>query len=196
MGVGSSRVSCGQALGSLRSSTAADVVVLARVRAGDLLLELPAVVFCDSCDVCESCEGSARSGFCSTSDLTRRSPAPAPATSDAVCSASLLSERLLRSVEDSRGGASLPAELAMERLVWPWAVLGVVALLLRRNRGRKRRDDLMLLMPASGRGIWGQTALQASVPGDRHQLRECGRERERGYGARARGPVSLLLPLP
>lgn len=84
----------------------------------------------------------------------------------------------------------------MERLVW--AVLGLVALLLRRNRGRKRRDDLMLLMPASGRGIWGQTALQVSVPGDRHQLRECGRgrERERRYGARARGPVSLLLPLP
>lgn len=170
------------------------MVVLARVRAGDLLLELPAVVFCDSCDVCESCEGSARSGFCSTSDLTRRSPVSR--TSDAVCSASLLSERLLRSVEDTRGGASLPAELAMERLVW--AVLGLVALLLRRNRGRKRRDDLMLLMPASGRGIWGQTALQVSVPGDRHQLRECGRgrERERRYGARARGPVSLLLPLP
>jgi hypothetical protein len=39
----------------------------------------------------------------------------------------------------------------MERLVW--AVLGLVALLLRRNRGRKRRDDLMLLMPASSRGI-------------------------------------------
>ena len=87
----------------------------------------------------------------------------------------MLSERLLRSVEDNRGGASLPAELAMERLVG--AVLGLVALLLRRNRGRKRRDDLMLLMPASGREIWGQTALQESVPGDRHQLRECGRER-------------------
>jgi hypothetical protein len=148
-------------------------------------------VFCDSCDVCESCEGSARSGFCgfcSTSDLTRRSPASwLSRTSDAVCSASLLSERLLRSVEDTRGGASLPAELAMERLVW--AVLGLVALLLRRNRGRKRRDDLMLLMPASSRGIWGQAALQVRVPGDRHQLRE-----GVSVDMELDGPISLLLP--
>ena len=60
----------------------------------------------------------------------------------------MLSERLFRSVLGARGGpASLPALLTFERVVV------LVALLLRRNLGKNRRDDLILLIPASSRWL-------------------------------------------
>jgi hypothetical protein len=154
--VGSSSVTCGQAVGNCVSTPSADVVVEALVYAGDLLLALLWLVVAVFCECCE-CESSARmSGFCSTSDLTSRGSAPAApppmlcsswlCTSVAECSASLLSEMLFRSVLGALGRpASLPALLTFERVVV------LVALLLRRNLGKNRRDDLMLLIPASSR---------------------------------------------
>jgi hypothetical protein len=139
MGVGSSNVSCGQALaGSLRSEGSAEVLVDARVKAGDGLeaeAEAVVAVFCECCE----CECSPRTcGFCNTSDWT----------SLAECSASLLSEMLFRSVLGARGGpASLPA-LAVERVVV------LVAELRRRNFGKNLRELLMLLIPASSRRPW------------------------------------------
>jgi hypothetical protein len=152
MGVGSSNVSCGQALaGSLRSEGSAEVLVDARVKAGDGLeaeAEAVVAVFCECCE----CECSPRTcGFCNTSDWTSRgsiSGTGTSCTSLAECSASLLSEMLFRSVLGARGGpASLPA-LAVERVVV------LVAELRRRNFGKNLRELLMLLIPASSRRPW------------------------------------------
>lgn len=63
----------------------------------------------------------------------------------AECSASLESDMLFLSVLDVLGAVSLPAE-TLERVVV------LVALLLRRKRGRNRRD-LILLIPASSRWL-------------------------------------------
>lgn len=161
-GVGSSSVSCGQAVGSVRSSGSAAVAVVvvvveARVCAGDLLAELVAAVCCVCCVSCVSCECwecSARAaGCCSTSDLASRGSSLSRSAVDPLCPcpASLLSEMLLRSELGVRGGgASLPLltfelELQLE-CEWEWE-------LRRRKRGRwKRRDaDFTLLMPASSR---------------------------------------------
>lgn len=150
IGVGSSSVSCGQALtGSLRSEGSAEVLVDARVKAGERLeAEAVVAVFWECCE----CECSPRTcGFCNTSDWTSRgsiSGTGTSCTSLAPCSASLLSEMLFRSVLGARGGpASLPA-LAVERVVV------LVAELRRRNFGKNLRELLMLLIPASSRRPW------------------------------------------